>query len=190
MAASNIPEALCANPLQPPAAVDTTSPESRNGTTSQFGIRRLRRSEMSATVMTRIVGHQATECMKPSHAQFEAHSEGGQRVKAQRVIARPLERVSTVVYTCNGCVTDEAFHNLWAAWGILWACCRSQDAARRILPHPATLPKRCFVASFAGSRLPRGYVRKRGQLRQTVLVWRVNCVNGYAPYPWGRTDLK
>src|SRR5579883_696769 len=92
MAASNIPEALCANPLQPPAAVDTTSPESRNGTTSQFGIRRLRRSEMTATVMARIVGHQATECMKSSHAQFEAHLESGQQPKTKEDIARLLGR--------------------------------------------------------------------------------------------------
>ena len=59
MIANAIPIRLYPSPCHPPTQIKTTIPASRNGKTSQFGIRRLRISVNVATARTKTVGHQA-----------------------------------------------------------------------------------------------------------------------------------
>src|SRR6266702_501105 len=57
------PARLCPSPCQPCCQAETAIPEAINGNTSQFGIRRLRRSVKVATARTITVGHHAIECI-------------------------------------------------------------------------------------------------------------------------------
>jgi hypothetical protein len=65
------PSRLCSIPCHPCAQPETTSPATRKGSTSQFGILRLRRSVNVATATTIKVGHQATECIPDSFSKIE-----------------------------------------------------------------------------------------------------------------------
>src|SRR5205823_5621839 len=60
------PARLCPSPYQPYSQADTAIPAKRYGNTSQFGMRRLRRSVNVATASTATVGHQAINCINPS----------------------------------------------------------------------------------------------------------------------------
>src|SRR5215472_3719332 len=62
-APSEAPKTLRPNPCQPPVRPETVSPANRKGSTSQFGIRRVRRSLTVATLTANKVGHQAIECI-------------------------------------------------------------------------------------------------------------------------------
>ena len=79
---------LWARPCHPPLIAETTIPASRNGNTSQFGIRRLRRSDIVAVVMAKTVGHQAIECIKSLLAGAYRTGRG-----ASRAIRNPFQIV-------------------------------------------------------------------------------------------------
>ena len=68
------PAKLCPSPDKPRVTNASTTPASEYGTTSQFGIRRVRMSQTTAISSTRTVGHHAGEFTESSWCKSRAWS--------------------------------------------------------------------------------------------------------------------
>jgi len=84
-----MPSRLCTIPMpcQLAGANETARPAARNGKTSQFGIRQLRRSVTVATPRTAIVGHHASECNRTPKSN---------RIHEKTVLCMPLSPQFTI----------------------------------------------------------------------------------------------